>query len=282
MAFIATVVLLLTRDRLPIVTAFVATLPAVLVYGHTFTTTKYLYYPLPFIVFIVLSAAMKSAQSPLKWPRLGVGLGVAATVLEGVVGVRTSSDAFRRFSVEPAKTWVQFHVPSRLRPFRFVFSEGEVIGTDDAFRLRTGWYFGGRVWHREKEAAVAECERIAELTRRDDATILTTTYLATRLVTGELLMEGAERQSWQLVGDDKTSFCAHWRHGTRGVTEVFINNASDEANLFAQYSIRTEHAHMILINDRGGNAARDLGLSATEWTQLSPSRNGLLAVYIKK
>ena len=282
LVIIAIAALIAVGDSLAIVTAFAATLPAMLVYGHTFTTTKYLYYPLPFIVFIVLSAAVKGISSEQTWPRIIVGLGIAATAMEGLIGVRSSSDEFRRFSVQPAKTLLQLELPRRPRPLCFVFGEGEVIGTDDAFRVRTGWYFAGNVWHREKEAALAECARIAELAHRDDATILTTTYLATRLVTGELLTEGAERKNRQFIGNDDTSFCSHWHHGAHGITQVLINDSPDQVQLFAQYAAPKEHAHLLFINDRGGNAAHYLGISAAEWTQLSPRSNGLLAIYIKK
>jgi hypothetical protein len=274
--------LLWTRDLLLCVTAFAALLPPMFVYGHTFTTTKYLYYPLPFLVFMVIGAALKGARSNKRWARAVVVMGIVATIGEGIIGVRTSTEKSRRFSVQPAVTIASGQLPGRKNPTSLVFGEGEIIGTDDAFRVRTGWVFAASVWHREKVAAVAESKRIEALVRRDDATLLTSTYLSTRVVTGKLLREGAQRESRKFISDDETSFRAVWVHGADRITQLLINNSPAEVRLFSEYAADTEHAHVLFINDRGENAANFLGVTPKDWRRLSPSGNELLAVYEKK
>ncbi len=274
--------LLICKDALLIVCGLCAGLPAVLVYGHTFTTTKYLYYAVPFAVFVCVGTAIKILQRDSRRGRLAIGAAVLALVAEGFIGVRTTSDEFRRFFPARGIKISQLSLPLRTRPVQLILGEGEILGTDDAFRLRAGWFFAASAWHREKIRALTETTRLnAGLTDRASL-IISSTYLASRLVTGELLAQGAIREDHIPIGDDESSFKSRWRTGSREIVQVLVNNSVSETKLFARYAAEGNPSSTLFINDRGQRAARYLGVNASGWTCLSPSEDGLLAIYEKK
>jgi hypothetical protein len=254
--------------------------PSIFIYGRHFTTTKYLYYAAPFLLLPGLWLLRESLTLPTnrRWiGRLAFGTLIFAGLIESCIGLQTSSAAYRRF--DPAALSVTFASGKRgEKTWAWGLGEGEIIPTDDAFRMRGALAFAPEVWHRQKVQILGEVHRLdVELSRPGTTYAVTSTYLSMVLVHAWLWRHGFMPGESQTFLRNETSHTTAWTAPGRTMTVVFINQTTTEAQEFSE---ATKHeGGMLFINDRGDLAFRHLASDPVVWRQLSPVRNGLLTLY---
>jgi hypothetical protein len=252
--------------------------PTLVAYGLSLTTPKYLHGAIPFLVL----PALVGAKALTGRSGLGLALVVGVAVLhlaEGAIGVRTSAPEFRRY--QPASLAFESVVGHRrTRPVLAGFGEGEILGTADGPRLRTGWLWSGSVWRRCKSSLLNEIARADQLLGvRPLPDVITSNYFGHRVLVGWLRTHGFTAQL-QTPIDDAGSFRQPWRHPDGSTLTVTLINNSDHESAKVTRAL-VEDRPVLFLNDRGpADFAFIVGTpSVHRWIPLSPAPDWGLAWY---
>ncbi|HEU5079370.1 MAG TPA: glycosyltransferase family 87 protein [Opitutaceae bacterium] len=252
--------------------------PTLAIYGPNFTTTKYLYYAIPFAMIPAALWLHELATSPEKKFRRIYQLWIVGAIAEAFLGFRTTAYLYRRF--EYSKTGFEL-AAANLGTFKLALTvgSGEVIGTADGFRVRTGTWFAPEVYRREKSDLKTETARLHSLALFGETEVmLTSTYLSNVILDGELMSRGVhpELQNPYFPGDH-ASRTMRWFKSPHALTTLLINHDANDRAHFAVATARSKPLYFL--SDRGWQEARHLDVRAPSWTCLSPREDGLIELY---
>ena len=139
------------------------------------------------------------------------------------------------------------------------------------------------MWAREKQAMIRECQRLDEIMSRPDTDlIISSCYLSNRVLGHWLLEHGftAGPESY-FDENNRTSYLLGWSNSTgRKITTAVINHTDHDRREFQQ--VARMSAHAVFVNDLGSLYAERLMIETGDWKPVSPSGNGLLAVYERR
>ncbi|MEO6873555.1 MAG: hypothetical protein ABI222_01910 [Opitutaceae bacterium] len=255
-------------------------LPSLLIYGPNLTTTKYLYYAAPFLLLPGIWLLAQCVKADGRWRRTArvlFVLMISAVVIETCGGLQSSSPPFRRF--DPAPLRVVF-ARTTLGDKKIVFGlgEGEIMPTDDGFRLRGGLLYAPEVWRREKSLIIENLSRLdRELAKPGSLRVITSTYLSRIATESWLLRHGYRPQARQGFPGNDTSWTAAWTTADRQVTLVEINHTpTDQAEFLA---VAESRGPVLFLNDLGRQGFRHLAGNTGRWQRLSVGDNDLLTIY---
>jgi hypothetical protein len=270
--------LIRTADFSRLAIVALGVLPTLAAYGPNFTTTKYLYYAIPFALIPAALWLRELASDPGRRLRGVFLLWIAAALAEAFLGLRTTANPYRRF--EYSKTGFDL-LAANLGTFKFALAigSGEVLGTADGFRIRTGTWFAPEVYHREKADLQTETGRLRALPLFGETdVVLTSTYLSNVILDGELMRRGVypELREPYFPGEP-ASRTMRWFKSPHALTTLLINHDERDRAHFRAAADALKPRYFL--NDRGWQAARHLGVREPEWTCLSPREDGLIQLY---
>jgi MFS family permease len=267
----------ITRRWLFLALALTGVLLPLAPYARNFTSQKYLYYAVPFLLLPLISW-LQALWAGRAAGRRATVLILAAIAAESLVGLQTSAPEFRRY--DPASPGVlSLAIPAGGRTIRAGFAEGELLPSTDGPRLRGGQLWAPGFWHREKTAMQQAMARFDErMSARPPAQLLTSTYLAFRLADGWLRGHGFRPEpAWHFAGNP-ASYTIEYRRDAQSVVLAQINHTPTDAIEFNTL-VRLGPSPTLFLNDRGAIGFSHLTAGTPPWQLLSDRANGLIALY---
>lgn len=257
---------------------FCAITPSIWIYGRSFTTTKYLYYAMPFVLLPGFWLLSESIRSSRKIYNITAIIVVSGMVAEACIGVRTSSKMLRRFEPSDWRLYCNLYTQFSERPIQIGWGEGEVLPTADGFRLRGACFHMPYVWNREKRRLERTIRLIpAIMLDSRDKTIVTSTYMSAQVATGILISSNSVCHSRMLVPDNPSSSIGDWIVDGHPCRMININHTERDRLEFSRYT--SDPGLTLFINDRGASAASHLGVLDSKWACEVGGGNDLLTLY---
>lgn len=260
---------------------FLAAAPTFIVYGRSFTTTKYLYYAVPFTLIPGFWLINELSRSSRKRLYIGAYLIAAGIAVESLLGVRTSSETLRRFDPGDWSLYCGLRVRLFPRPVQIGWGEGEILPTADGFRLRGACFHMPYVWSREKRRSAQFMPGVQKsLLAGGDQTIITSTYLSAQVLSGILILNNGACTAREATAVRSGSTVEEWVVANHVFHVINVNHTDQDRNEFDLYS--SAPGSMLFLNDRGSSAALHLGVLPPTWTCELACENALLTLYRRK
>jgi len=263
--------------------ALAALAPPLLVHGRSLTTPKYFYVAVPFIAALALHAVITlwrrgEVKPSARTPRLLALAALIAIGLESTLALHTWTPQRRRY--DTVLSWErEIHAPFGTVPLGF--GPGEMLITDDGFRLRTGYLFAPWRWSWEKRRMRVELDRLDQLiTANRSLGIVTLYWVAERCTVGLLRAHGLRPDHAQIHSADQISRVTRWIGPGRSCTLATIVLTPAKTGIFQDYAAQIAERPLFFVCDLGDADSRtDLAASGRAWRALSPAPNGIMAIY---
>ena len=272
--------LLARRLWRPLLLVFAGGAPSLIVYGGSLTTPKYLFYATPFLLLpglLLLGHLLRPGGRDARLRMSVGGVLIGLQVSELLFGVQTSSAAFRRFDPLPSLTLARRTIGAKTASVGL--GPGEALPTDDGPRLRGGQFWSPALWRREKESMRRECDRLDEvLGRPGSAAVVTSCYLSHQVLVHWLRSHGYKPGAPRFFGNgDASSYITGWTAENGRIVEALVNlTAHDVAEFRSSLDLGPR---LLFLDDLGSLHGHRLMEGTGDWKRLSPSENGLLALY---
>lgn len=245
--------------------------PTALLYGGSLVTTKYLYAALPFAVLpavVALSRLWQWASTLSPLPRRAVlaalAIGASADLMAGIRVMPAEAQFLGPSS--PQVSFATFELAGR--PLSLGLGAGDCIPNEDGFRVRTGHFFAGAEWHREKlHLATVLGEFDTLLAQPGHRSCYVTAWLPEQLLKRQLLRAGFKPE---------TAAARRWTRDASVVTvEFLLPSVPRESRVPAAPNALPE----ICLSVYGGQVPPEELNDGRHWrVQIQPAR-GLVTLY---
>ena len=257
------------REWRLLVLVVVGVAPSVVVHGRSITTTKYLYYTVPFLLLPAVALVRHIQMNRVLKLGLGSMLPTAAVVsligLEWLIGPRTTPDEIRRLPVITLAALGSWAAQGNTHAV--VLGSGDAFMNDDGLRVRGGLAFAPFVWRAAKVGVLSARSRLSVLMRTPTEFVLIATSMNSFNCAGDLLWTAGyhpdpKHQDRAEGSGDFQSWVRLDRHVDLGLIVYDDQAAAIFARLLVQ-GVRAPGA--AVLNDRGFVLARDVWPASSSW-----------------